>query len=120
MIPRYLAGLDTVAANVVSSVNALHLTGHGLDAINDVNLNFFDPAGHDGSNDGRVERRCRLTVETGVGGAAAGDLDATIGHALGALTASTDGARRDLPGVCRSDGRGGAVGEHPLRARRTQ
>ncbi len=91
VIPRYLHGLDTIAANVVSSVNALHLTGHGLDTINDVNLNFFDPTATTAQS---------MAVSTDVAGqpsklalaaAAGGALDATIGHALGAMSASATG-----------------------------
>ncbi len=44
-VPRWLNELDTVAATLVSSVNALHTTGQGLDSVNDVNLSFFDVAG---------------------------------------------------------------------------
>ena len=44
-VPAYLHELDGVAASVVSSVNSLHTTGHGLDVVNDVNLEFFDSTG---------------------------------------------------------------------------
>ena len=44
-IPTALGELDAVAGALVSSVNALHLTGQGLDPVNDVGLHFWDPAG---------------------------------------------------------------------------
>lgn len=44
-LPQAMVELNAVAASLVSGVNTLHLTGQGLDTVNDVNLTFFDPAG---------------------------------------------------------------------------
>lgn len=44
-VPRSLTELDGVAAAMVTSVNAVHSAGQGLDAVADVNLAFWDPAG---------------------------------------------------------------------------
>lgn len=44
-VPKALTELDAVASSLVTSVNALHQTGQGLDPVNDVGLNFWDPTG---------------------------------------------------------------------------
>jgi flagellar hook-associated protein 1 FlgK len=43
VVPRYTAALDSVAASLVSGVNALHSAGY--DAAGATGWNFFDPAG---------------------------------------------------------------------------
>jgi flagellar hook-associated protein 1 FlgK len=42
-IPEYVNSLDTLAQTLVTSVNALHRAGYGLDG--STGLNFFDPRG---------------------------------------------------------------------------
>lgn len=90
-VPRWLHELDGVAASVVSSVNALHTTGHGLDSANDINLSFFDPSGTTAATmglstdlDGQPSR-----ISLAAGGA--GDLDASLGHAIAALADAANG-----------------------------
>lgn len=91
-VPRWLNELDTVAATLVSSVNALHSTGHGLDTVNDINLNFFDATGTtaatiDLSSD-VAGQPSRVALAAGAGGA----LDGSLGHTLAALADSPVGA----------------------------
>ena len=92
VVPGALRDLDTVAADVVASVNALHLTGHGLDPVADVNLNFFDPAGVTAStiavsaDVAGNPSRIALAALTG------GDLDGSLGHAISSLAEATNGA----------------------------
>lgn len=85
VIPRYMSDLDAVAGSVVTSTNALHLTGQGQNAALDVNLNFFDPG---------MLTAATMTVSTDVAGSpdrialgavGSGGLDGSIGHALSAL-----------------------------------
>lgn len=91
VVPRYMADLNTSAAALVGAVNGLHTTGQGQDTVNDVGLNFFDPAGVTASTlaisadvDGQPTRIALATL-------GAGGLDSAIGHALGTLGASTTG-----------------------------
>lgn len=48
IIPRYLNELDTLARSVVEAVNAVHVTGYGLDG--STGVAFFDPYCLDASN----------------------------------------------------------------------
>ena len=98
-VPSYLHDVDAVAAKVVSSVNALHVTGHGLDATNDVNLNFFDPTGTTAATIGLSSdvagQPSRVALAAGTGGA----LDGSLAQQIAALTESPTGAdamHRDL------------------------
>jgi len=92
LVPRYLHELDGVAAQLVSTVNALHTTGQGLDTVNDVNLDFFDPTGVTAAtlalSSDVADQPSRLALAT----AGAGALDTTIANALAGLATSTTGA----------------------------
>ena len=90
-VPRAIGELDAVAAAMVSTVNSLHQTGQGLDAVADVNLDFWDPTGTTAST---------IAVSTDVLGqpsrvaaatAGAGELDAGVAQELAALFSSATG-----------------------------
>jgi flagellar hook-associated protein 1 FlgK len=93
--------LDTIAASLVTTVNGIHSQGQGQDPVNDVNLNFFDPASLTAGTiklstdvDGQPSR-------IALGAAGAGVLDGAIGHQLGtagALTTSPDALHRAMIG----------------------
>ena len=91
VVPRYLQQLNSIASNVVTATNAVHRTGQGLNALTDVNLDFFDPTGLTAATlsissavDGQPSRLA-------LGAVGSGGLDGTVGHALGALIDSTTG-----------------------------
>jgi flagellar hook-associated protein 1 FlgK len=90
-VPAYLHELDGVAAAVVTAVNTLHTTGHGLDATNDVNLNFFDPtgvtAGSIAVSSDVAGQPGRVALAAGTGGA----LDGSLAQQIAAITESTTG-----------------------------
>ena len=101
VIPRYMHDLDTVAQSLVTTTNAIHRSGQGQDPLNDVNLDFFDPANVRADNiklsaavDGQPSR-------IALGAVGAGALDGSIGHQLGAagaLTTSPDALHRAMIG----------------------
>ena len=92
VVPGALRELDAVAADVVASVNALHLTGHGLDPVADVDLNFFDPAGVTASTIALSADVAGNPSRIALAALTAGDLDGSLGHAISSLAESTSGA----------------------------
>ena len=91
-VPQAVVDLDGVASRLVTGVNALHRTGHGLDAVADVNLDFFDAAG---------TRAATIAVSADVAGrpgriaaavASGGALDSALAQSIAALATSTTGA----------------------------
>lgn len=91
VIPRYMHELDQIAGSIVTTVNGIHTTGQGQDSVNDVNLNFFDPANVRADNirisadvDGQPSR-------IALGALGSGPLDGSIGHQLGAAGALANG-----------------------------
>ncbi len=91
-LPQATVELNGVAASLVTSVNALHVTGQGLNPVADVGLNFFDPAG---------VTAMTLSLSTDVAGqpsrvalaaAGAGALDASIAQQMAALAGAANGA----------------------------
>jgi flagellar hook-associated protein 1 FlgK len=90
-VPSYLHQLDEVAGSVVASVNALHLTGHGLDPVADVDLNFFDPTATTAAtiavSTDVAGQPSRIALAAGTGGA----LDGSLAHQIAALTESPTG-----------------------------
>jgi flagellar hook-associated protein 1 FlgK len=90
-VPASLHELDGVAASVVTAVNVLHTTGHGLDTVNDVNLNFFDPAGVTAAtlrvSTDVVGQPSRIALAAGTGGA----LDGSLAQQIAAITESATG-----------------------------
>ncbi len=91
-IPKALGELDAVAGSLVSSVNALHLTGQGLDPVADVGLHFWDPTG-------TTAATIRLSADVAddpsrIAAAAvgSGDLDASLAQQIAALHDSPGGA----------------------------
>lgn len=90
-VPEAISELDAVAASLVSSVNALHQTGQGLDTVNDVGLNFWDPTGVTAET---------IRISTDVAGqpsriagatAGAGALDVTVAQKIARLYSSLGG-----------------------------
>lgn len=101
VVPGYLHSVDSVAASVVTQVNAAHTGGHGLDMVNDVGLNFFDPAGVTAAtiavSSDVAGQPGRIALATGTGGA----LDAGLAHqiaALGDAAGGPDNLHRSLVG----------------------
>jgi flagellar hook-associated protein 1 FlgK len=83
--PHALRDLDAVAASLVASVNALHQTGQGLDAANDLGLTFWDPAGTTAASmavSADVAGQPSRIAAAAVGG---GALDVTIAQSLAGL-----------------------------------
>jgi len=91
LVPQYLNDLDGVASRLVSTVNALHATGHGL-APADVNLNFFDPAGTTAATISVSTDVAGQPSRIALAGATGGALDGSLGHAIGGLVDSPTGA----------------------------
>lgn len=91
-IPRALGELDAVAGALVTSVNALHVTGQGLDAVNDVDLTFWDPTGVTAAtirlSADVADDPSRIAAAT----AGSGDLDASLAQQIAALHNSPAGA----------------------------
>ncbi|MGB6059851.1 MAG: flagellar hook-associated protein FlgK [Microthrixaceae bacterium] len=100
-VPRTISDLDKVAATLVTTVNAAHQTGQGLDTAADVNLNYWDPAGVTAASiklssdvDGNPTR-----VAAGIAGS--GALDATIAQQIAAMhqtSGSADSVYADMIG----------------------
>lgn len=101
VIPRYMHDLDTIAQSLVTTVNTIHNGGQGQDALNDVNLDFFDPVNVRADNiklsadvDGQPSR-------IALGAVGGGALDGSVGHLLGAagaLATSPDALHRAMIG----------------------
>lgn len=91
LLPQYVTELDNVASTLVTTVNALHATGHGLDPL-DVNLSFFDPTGTTAAtlavSTDVAGQPARIALASGAGG----DLDGSLGHTIAALVGSPTGA----------------------------
>jgi flagellar hook-associated protein 1 FlgK len=95
VLPRYLAELDDVAATLVSTVNAVHATGVGLDGTT-TGLEFFDPTA-------TTARTIRVSTDvagqpeliaaglpSGIPGS--GTFDGSIAEAIALLSSSATGA----------------------------
>lgn len=91
VVPTYLHDLDGLAAAVVGQVNALHVTGHGLDPFNDVNLNFFDPTGVTAATIGLSADVAGQPGRVALAEGGSGDLDASLAHRIAALGDSAGG-----------------------------
>jgi flagellar hook-associated protein 1 FlgK len=91
-LPQATVDLDAVASRLVTGVNDLHRTGHGLDAVADVNLDFFDPAGTRAStvavSADVAGQPSRIAAALGTSGA----LDSSLAQSIAALATSTSGA----------------------------
>jgi flagellar hook-associated protein FlgK len=95
ILPRYLSQLDGVAAQLVSSVNALHQSGYALDGTT-TGLDFFDPVGTTSRTislstdvDGSPEL-VAAGVPSGVSGS--GTFDGSIAEQIALLSSNTIGA----------------------------
>lgn len=91
-VPRYMADLNTIASTMVSTVNALHTTGKGLNQTADVNLNFFDPSGTTAATIAVSSDVAGQPSRLALANATAGALDITVANALSALGTSPTGA----------------------------
>ncbi len=93
-VPRTIADLDNIAANLVGSVNALHQGGQGLDTATDINLNYWDPAGVTAASiklSSDVDNNpSRIAAAAGGSGA----LDATVAQQIAALYQTNGSADR--------------------------
>ena len=89
--PSYLQKLDGVASQLVTDVNALHRTGHGL-AAGDVNLDFFDPAGVTAATIGVSASVAGQPSRLALANASGGALDGNLGQSIAALADSASGA----------------------------
>jgi len=90
-IPRYLSQLDGVAASLVTTVNTLHETGQGLDPVNDVNLDFFDPTKTTAASISLSTDVAGQPSRVALAAAGAGTLDGSLGQQIAALANSTTG-----------------------------
>ena len=91
-VPKALGELDAVAGMLVSSVNALHVTGQGLDPIADVGLNFWDPTGTTASTIRVSADVANDPSRIAAAVAGAGDLDSSLAQQIAALHNSPGGA----------------------------
>lgn len=90
-VPKAVTELDAVASAMVTSVNALHLGGQGLDPVADVGLHFWDPAGTTAATirvSGDVLGQPSRIAAAAVG---AGDLDVSVAQQMAALFSSPTG-----------------------------
>lgn len=85
VVPAALAELDAVAAALVTAVNDLHTTGHGLDPVNDVDLNFFDPAGTTATTIAISADVAGQPSRIALAGLTEGELGGALGHQIGAI-----------------------------------
>lgn len=90
-LPQAMVELDGVVGSLVSGVNALHLSGQGLDTVNDINLNFFDPTG-------TTARTIALSADVAgqpsriaLAAAGEGQLDGSLAQQVAALAGSAGG-----------------------------
>jgi flagellar hook-associated protein 1 FlgK len=91
VVPTTLAQLDEVAASLVSSVNDLHVTGHGLDPVADVDLTFFDPAGTTAATIAISADVAGQPSRIALADALEGDLGGALGHQIAALADQSSG-----------------------------
>lgn len=91
-IPRAISELDAVAGALVGSVNALHLGGQGLDAVNDVGLHFWDPAGTTAATIRISTDVADQPSRIAAANAGSGALDAGVAQRIAALHNSSTGA----------------------------
>jgi flagellar hook-associated protein 1 FlgK len=91
IVPRFIQQMDGIATQLVTDVNALHQTGHGL-APGDVNLDFFDPTGVTAATISVSASVANQPSRLAVAAASGGALDGTLGHLMGALVGSAGGA----------------------------
>ena len=91
VVPGYLHEVDGIAASVVTMVNALHTTGHGLDTVNDVNLTFFDAAGLSAATIGLSADVAGQPTRVALGAGGTGPLDAGLAHQIAALSEAANG-----------------------------
>jgi flagellar hook-associated protein 1 FlgK len=90
-IPRYQSQLDGVASSLVSTVNALHETGQGLDAVNDLNLDFFDPTKTTAATISLSSDVVGQPSRVALAAAGGGQLDGSLGQSIAALASSATG-----------------------------
>lgn len=100
-VPRWLSELDGVAGALVSQVNALHTTGHGLNTVTDINLNFFDPAATTAATISLSSDVSGQPSRLALAAGGTGTLDASLANRIAALGDSTtgpDALQRSLSG----------------------
>lgn len=89
-VPQTISELDAVAASLVATVNAVHVTG--ADLAGTTGLNFFDPAGVRASTIALSSDVAGQPSRVAAAGATGGVLDASVAQALAALATSPAGA----------------------------
>jgi flagellar hook-associated protein 1 len=90
-VPQALTELNAVAASLVTSVNALHQTGQGLDTVNDVGLDFWDPAGVTAETISVSADVAGQPSRIAGGALGGGALDATIAQQIAAVAGAVGG-----------------------------
>jgi flagellar hook-associated protein 1 FlgK len=91
-LPQAMVELNNVVATMVNDVNSLHSTGQGLDTVNDVNLNFFDPAGTTALTVALSADVAGQPSRIALAASGAGALDGSVAQQLAALAGSPTGA----------------------------
>ena len=90
-VPHALSDLDAVASSLVTSVNALHETGQGLDPVADVDLDFWDAAGTTAASIAISADVAGQPSRIAAAAVGSGALDVTIAQSLAALSEAQGG-----------------------------
>lgn len=91
VVPGYLHQLDVVASNMVAGVNALHTTGHGMNTVTDINLNFFTPTGTTAATLSISSDIAGSPTKIALGAAGTGQLDGSLATQIAQIAESSTG-----------------------------
>lgn len=94
VVARYIGALDRTAATLVSTVNAIHATGRGIDGGS--GRAFFDPAGATAAGLALSTDVAGQPRHLAAGALGAGELDGSIAQGLADLASSRTGADAEL------------------------
>jgi flagellar hook-associated protein 1 FlgK len=97
VLPQYLTSLNTVAQQLVTSVNALHTTGKDLAGT--TGLNFFDPTKTTAATIALSADVAGKPSQLAIAAATGGPNDTTVGEALSQLGKATTGADASYRGM---------------------
>jgi flagellar hook-associated protein 1 len=90
LVPKYVTELDRVAAQLVTSVNAVHQTGKGLDGVS--GRDFFDPAGTTARTFAVSAAVATNPMAVAAADPTKGELDTTVAEQLADLRRDSAGA----------------------------